>query len=195
MTIESFSQVDDTYDYKCPCGEDCESYCVYEHKLETFWNDSNLQDVCFQFDGFGFVSVKYEFYTRYLNMPCYELYRILSALDECITDKEFLSHIGISKYNVSFSHRAYIFNMCRGLEIMSFMPRVKTYFDSMGFELSYFMDTVTVNFFDGRILNFKVDRFANIFELGGCDLGTIMVGKINSTDMYGYLKRYADEPK
>lgn len=185
-------ELEDLENYVCPCGLDCDMYCEFQGELEEYWNSSNLQDVCFQYDTFGYVRIKYEFYTKYFDMSMFDLFNVLSGLDQCITDKEFLNHFGIFDYNVSFSHRAYIANMCSNTEFKSILPRVKTFFDSLGFEFRYYMDTATINFYDGRVLHFMIDRLENVFDWSW-DIATIMVGKINETDMYGYLRRYAEK--
>lgn len=197
MTFESFRKepiTDDEADnYFCPCGKNCGHYCIYESEIESFWDVSNLQDVTFKFDDFGYVRVSYEFFTKSFDMTCLELHNILNGLAECVTDKELLSLFGVDHYNVGFSHRAYIVNMCMDLEFRSILPKVKTYFDSIGFEFRYFMDTATLNFLDGRVLNFKINNLEKVFKFGIWDLAIIMVGNINAIDMYGYLKGYAIE--
>jgi hypothetical protein len=198
MSIESFSKepilIEDLDDYVCPCGRDCDIECEYQGDLEDYWNSSNLQDICFQYDTFGYVRIKYEYFQKYFDMPMYELFKVLDGLDQCITDKEFLNHFGIFEYNVSFSHRAYIANMFSNTEFKSILPRVKTFFDSLGYDFWYFMDTATLNFYDGRVLHFKIEELEKVFQWGW-DIATVMVGKINDKDMYDYLKDYSEENK
>ncbi|EPH2332022.1 hypothetical protein L4P95_004780 [Pseudomonas aeruginosa] len=177
-------------DEVCPCGSGCEVYCKYQGWLEEFWNQSNLQDVSFVYDKRGCITVVYEAWSKHLKMTMFELYQNLSLFDESLNDKEFLSHFGIQEYDVSFSHLAFINNMADMSDFSRYLPKLKTFFDSIGYCFTYAGNVVRLDFNDGHVLCFSIDRLCDAFSMPW-NIATIMLGNINSTDMHGYLKGFA----